>query len=694
MIIRVLCNSQITEEIDLSQEKHLQREGEKVTFLIGRSSQCHIVLDDIRVSREHAELILENSLWKIRQRKDNATLTVSGVEIKEKVLIDGDTISLGIFTLQIILSEKEKRVVKEQSEIIDNSPHEAMEEEAEVKAVEESIIQEEETGDESDEYLQEDTDEESEEVFDEFSDEDNTKIYKGFSLHSLEIFGENAPYDNYTLEESETFIGRDPKKCQIVLSDHEVSSIHAVVKKTGSSATLEDLQSSNGTLLNGKRINSAQLENGSEFVIGSTTFTYKAVLEILKKEEDRLMPVEENQSIEVEEILEVDGNIDDLNLADNAQIASSSSLFSKDALKDPEKRKKILMIVVALVGLWVLLDKESPPPKQVSKREQKQKKEEKRDATQQTIDEGPKLTKEQKIVLDQHYLLAKAAIEQGKYQETLFELEKVFQVVDDWKEAKQIKSLAEEGLALIEEQERKRKKEEERRRIALKVKALVTKAKEAVKERKEHFAQAIFGDILKLEPDNYDVLELKRELQFWKDEQEKKRLEEAAKKIAREKKEKALKPGKNYYTQKKWYRAILQFEKFLKIQDMDDDLILEGTTMLQISQQELVKITTPLLGSARALKRGQDLKGAYESYNKILFYNPGHEESLNEINRINSTLERRSRSVFIKGLIAENLSLFKEAKEKFQEVQQISPSDSAYYKKASDRLKKYFDEKD
>ena len=58
---------------------------------------------------------------------------------------------------------------------------------------------------------------------------------------------------------------------------------------------------------------------------------------------------------------------------------------------------------------------------------------------------------------------------------------------------------------------------------------------------------------------------------------------------------------------------------------------------------------------------------------------------------IRQRLEKRSMKVYREALIAESLSLFDEAKEKFQEVQQISPSDSQYYKKASDKLKNYFE---
>ena len=59
------------------------------------------------------------------------------------------------------------------------------------------------------------------------------------------------------------------------------------------------------------------------------------------------MPVEENQFVEVEEIVEV-GQDEAADLAVSTGVGigelgepESNSLFSKEALKDPEKRKKI-----------------------------------------------------------------------------------------------------------------------------------------------------------------------------------------------------------------------------------------------------------------------------------------------------------------------------------------------------------------
>ena len=692
-------------------------------LLIGRSRDCHIVLDDRKVSRIHAEIVSEETSWKIRAKNKDGMLDINGIVQEEKQLGHADILKAGPFDIKIELPvDILETAGVEQTETVSPSPTEgdgttleefATEgEEGEFAAEDEQeeFGTEAEEGDFSTEEGQDgfDTEGEGEGFSTEDEYEENTVVASGFASYTLEIFGEHAPYDAYKIEDAEVLIGRDPDKCHILLRDPEVSSLNTAIKKSDSQITIEDIESSNGTILNGKRINKAVLQHGDEFVIGSTSFSYKVKLDLLAGEEQRLMPVEENQSIEIEEIVEVEEDFEED--ASNQNIASptSQSLFSKEAMKDPEKRKKIMMIAVVLAGLWLVLEEEEPSPKKAAPQKEKMANNE-ADSTETTTEaatkrspsqdgqekalskQGTPLTKEQLEQIEQQYVLTKETFAQQKYQETLFELDKIFQVVDQWKESRQIEALAKEGLKKIEELEKKRKEEEERRQRAIRIQEMLTKAKKAVEERKVQLAGSFFAEILKLEPDNFDVPQLKLELDTWQEEEERKRVEAEAKKVERQRKVDQLSPGKNDYLQKKWYSAILRLESFLKISNMDEDLIKEATTMLEMSKAELKKLVDPLISKARSLREGQDLKGAYEHYNRALVFDPSTEEALNEVNRISEILNRRARNVYIEGLIAENLSMFKEAKEKFQEVQQISPSDSGYYKKASDKLRDYFD---
>ena len=205
------------------------------------------------------------------------------------------------------------------------------------------------------------------------------------------------------------------------------------------------------------------------------------------------------------------------------------------------------------------------------------------------------------------------------------------------------------------------------------------------------FAKNLFKEITRLDPENFDVTRLKLEVEAYEKEIERKRVEKAQKEAERKRQVQELAPGKSFYQRKDWYKAKLKLQDFLRLKGMDEDLVKDATRMLEESTRKLDSIVNPLLGKARSLKEGQDLKGAYELYLEILKYNPAHVESLNEMDEIRERLELRSKKVYREAIIAESLSLYDDAKEKFQEVQQISPTDSDYYKKATEKLKDYLD---
>jgi pSer/pThr/pTyr-binding forkhead associated (FHA) protein len=79
----------------------------------------------------------------------------------------------------------------------------------------------------------------------------------------------------YELGFGETLIGRNPTT-DITLLDEGASREHAIVlyDEEEQRWSIEDLQSTNGTKVNGKRVRSHQLEPGDEIQIGHTRFEF------------------------------------------------------------------------------------------------------------------------------------------------------------------------------------------------------------------------------------------------------------------------------------------------------------------------------------------------------------------------------------------------------------------------------------
>jgi pSer/pThr/pTyr-binding forkhead associated (FHA) protein len=750
VIISVFKDNQLVSSVSF--EREVAAGVFPVTFYIGRSADCHIVLDDKQVSRSLAQLSYDGKSWRIKKESSFGQLTVNGQIIEEKILVANDVIGAGKFSLSVdglssstiapvfddvALQEEKSSLVTPMIDRDDSHTETVMEEEIvpvtdgpESFPVAEDISDDISTDTEddfggSDGFLNEESsplDEESQSeesgfedseysavgddgfevaaLDDEDDSDDGTRVINAFATTYFEIDGEFAPYDKFVLDKAQVYVGRDPEKCQIVLQDPEVSSIHALIKKNNVTCTIEDLQSANGTLVNGQRTNKIELTNGDEVVIGSTTLTLRITSEFVKEEEDRLMPVEDNQVVEVEEIVEVDTTFSEGDLPEGEtgfgdMGAKSQSLFTKDALKDPEKRKKILYIVVGLMLLWTFMDDgEQPASKQSEKtgeaKNQNLLKPEEEKAEQKSLT-GKPLTKEELEFVDSTYLLAKELIDATKYTEAIFELEKIFQVTPEYKNARQLYEIAKSAVRKLEEIAEKERQEKERRLRMEKVKELVERAKVAVKERETSLAEGLFNEIIGLDPENFEVSRLKLEVDAYKREQERLAIEKAQKEAERKRQVDAMAPGKNFYLKKEWFNSIQKLESFLTEKNLDEDLIAEASKMLAESKENLNGLVAPLLGKARSLREGQDLKGAYEFYNQILKYDPASIEALNEMDEIRERLTARSRKIYREAIISESLSLFQDAKEKFQEVQQVSPSDSEYYRKATEKLKEYLE---
>jgi len=744
--ITVSKNNNILNVIDLGEMVYL---GEGSTFLIGRSQDCHIALDDKKISREQAKIDFNGKAWEITNLSNYVSVTVNNQPVTGTILLnDNDLIQVDSFHLKVSDLSIDEAVVAEtpmeddipdveelepQTEVMEPTQTEITEEEAEIEtallnrdedegespdAGNTQFVSLDELAPESDGFTEEGSSEDefsgdgefsedgfSEEGYEDYDDEysedgdyavdqfddgdgagESTQLFSGFAKFSLELFGEHVPYDTYNIKDAETFIGRDPEKCQIVLQDPEVSSVHAVIKKNNITCTLEDLQSANGTLLNGKRINSKEVTNGDEFVIGGSTFTVRVGSEFIDSQQDSLMPVEENQMVEVEEVLEVgedDEDYDDLlEEGEEGEAAPSTGGKGLKAMwNDPAQRKKLIYGGVILAGVMMFLPDggdEAKKPKANTKKA----------VVEKPLKPGEvKLTKEQAEQAEALYQLAQSFLEEKKYPEALIQLDKLFLIKKDYKQSQQLYQLVKDELKILEKLEADRRKEIEKAKRKKKVADLLVKATKAVDEKNVTVARALFTKIRDIEPENYDVTSLELEINAWDKERKRKELEEAQKIAERKRMENSLKPARNLFLREEWFNSVGALEKFLTEKDMDKDLVEEATQMLKKAKAKLAEVVNPLLGKARSLREGEDLKGAYGAYNEILKYDPTLSEALNELDDIRLTLTKRARKTYREGLISESLGQYEEAREKFQEVQQIAPSDNDYYKKATDRLR-------
>ena len=75
------------------------------------------------------------------------------------------------------------------------------------------------------------------------------------------------------LEQRRSVLGRS-RDADVQIEDANVSRRHAEIVQEGSAYWLVDLGSTNGTEVDGKRVQRARLDNGSRFTLGETTVTF------------------------------------------------------------------------------------------------------------------------------------------------------------------------------------------------------------------------------------------------------------------------------------------------------------------------------------------------------------------------------------------------------------------------------------
>ena len=92
-------------------------------------------------------------------------------------------------------------------------------------------------------------------------------------MPSLFVYRGNNQGVRFELEDEVLGLGRDVSNA-IQLHDTEVSRRHAIIRRTGDSYSLTDLGSSNGTFVNGKRVDTHELISGDEVQLGSTQMLF------------------------------------------------------------------------------------------------------------------------------------------------------------------------------------------------------------------------------------------------------------------------------------------------------------------------------------------------------------------------------------------------------------------------------------
>ncbi len=534
-----------------------------------------------------------------------------------------------------------------------------------------------------------------------------------------------ANVSSLEINKDEISIGRG-KNCDIVLTDKKSSRKHTVIRKQGVNFLVVDLQSANGTYLNGVKIQEQSLSGDDVIKIGDTEIQFRVMsLDYEEKKNDFLsIPSESTpsgaQSDNVRGSLKLDnmppssngrtnplqsyvagGALASQNLSrtqPGISMAGMSGLPSarrKTTLKDRFNElstigKAMVVILAAMFVLWFLEEEPSVQPNSGGPKRDIAAKKPGGPNVARTFE---KLSPEEKNIVKKSFEAAKVHYKAFNYDQSLFEIRKIFNYVDDYVEdgdsARDLEQYSMEGKRRLDAnaEDKKRKEDEENRKKRL---AELETDIEALMESKDYEqAKALFSDVVALDPENAKVERWKQMIEEFYDI---KRQEEINKQRQTEINDNARTILVQAQELKKEGKCLAALDKAYSIRALvvSDKKILRSTTAIVTDcKQDIETRLGPLLAEAKTAEDSGDVVVAYKQYKKATEVDPKDKRGFQGMERIRSRLHEKAKVAYTEAVIAESYSDFEMAKKKYLECLDIAPQGDIYLERAKRKLARY-----
>jgi pSer/pThr/pTyr-binding forkhead associated (FHA) protein/tetratricopeptide (TPR) repeat protein len=543
---------------------------------------------------------------------------------------------------------------------------------------------------------------------------------------------------DYAIDKDEIFIGRG-KDCDVILTDKKVSRKNTQLIRSGNVVSIKDLESVNGTYVNGKKVTEVVLSGGDKIKIGDAEFEFRADQPGYSEQEKDFLSVppitESTGPAELPPFQMDGGGMPMLGVAADAVGAPAQAMPADpallqppvDAVVDPNAaiagiagisnsvtgKKKSLMekfralpkqrqwIVIGLViafGYFFFLDDEDPvvAPNQKQGQVKKGAKGKKKEGETASKDEShmarpfSALSKEKQQFVRTQHKLAFEYFQHQDFANALTAIKPIFEYVDDFEDSREIMRYAEDGIRQMKIiAEEKAKKEAEEAKIR-KITELLNKARELMDKKKYAEATSVFNDIIVIDPENAQVTQWQAKIREYEEE---KRVEAQKKQVQAEISGQAwavYKEGVALHQKGQLRKALAIFSKVKSIGAVDARPARLAEEQIKSIRNEIQTQLEPVLKDGKDKEDSQDFVGAMASYTQALAIEPDSPEGKKGLDRVKVILNERAKALYTEAVLAESYSDFATAKKKFQQCSETAPKDSVYHDRSIRKLARYF----
>lgn len=698
---------------------------------IGRGESCQIRLDDRAVSRLHAVFRIVTDGVRVEKKSSFTPLLLNGVECVESLLKEGDVLSIGPYSIRIAFQTVSEQsleplvgvTVSASGESV-VSPDQNAAPLSDIQSFDPPIP------DPPIEPAIEEKQSVNSPEIEGFDNDAATRVLSENRLKARLIFPKgSANVTEYEIQKDEITIGRG-KDCDVVIHEKKSSRQHVMIRREGINFTIKDLGSGNGTFVNNLQITEQPLTSDDVIRIGDLEFNLEILDEVyLEMEKD--FPVESLESMQLpEDGLQLENEVAQLHETHQtepieqivppiSQPSGFTAGMGIPGIAEPEKaapqgvrgyyikyirnfktletRQKVV-VAAMVVGLFALLffddEEESVNTKKSNRKVASAA------VSPAPVKEGNALlglTEDQKRDLEAWHNLAFDYYKNREYDKSIFEIKKIFQLVPDYKDAKEIERYAFEGKRKLEALEEERKKKEEEAELRLRIQKLVEEAQEKLDAKNYEELKDIISQILAQEPDNSEVSKFRSEIRAYEDSirqaEELKRVQAEINGQLMDKFASAMALKK----EGKCYSAIEEFRRVLEgLQEgyLNPKLKARSLAMIRSCKASIVKRREPVLKEAEAREAAGEYFKALELYRKLIRIDSHHPAGYAGVNRVSGYLHEKAKAAYTEGVLAESYSDFVTSKKKFQECMEIAPKEDIYYQRAQSKLSRYFKQGD
>ncbi|MGZ3775264.1 MAG: FHA domain-containing protein [Pseudobdellovibrionaceae bacterium] len=657
------------------------------SYVAGRKEDCDIVLQAEKgISREHFKLFFENDGWHVQVVSRYGEVIYNGQMAQQFTLESGSQFSIPPYEFDFSTANEE---------LSPSSSHEFSHGGGHLPALTNAGV-----------------------VANAYEgNEEKTVIGVAPLVAYIKVVDkENEAKEIIRLDAGESWIaGRDPS-CHIQIRDQRVSRRQFEIRKVGPQYVIIDLESVNGTLLNGTPISATDpvsIKSGDSICV-LNNFLYFELHDAYFKERlesVKLSPINSLVATSHEALPEKYQNQSHelMHHQDMAPMPYQSQMqypafpnagsglpadggiHTKKKFDFEKNRPKLIIgaIVILTLAYFFSDDGEEarkPPHASVAA------------APGSPQEMFAKLKPEQQALVRQRYKDAKNLYMQGKYQLAQDEIVKLQELVPDYEDIKEIDRLSKEAI-FIQGQQR-RQEEIEKAKVETEEK-IQKQANECQKKINPAITMAQLEDclspILQFNPEHPRILALKAQVESLIAQKEAKEAEKVAYQSQVAKLKSLYEHAHSIEKKGKPLDAIAAYEKVLGV-NLPDPHGLKSQIKRNIAsiRQTMNSKTASLQAEADKYYQAQNLKGAILALRKARVLDPANPAYPDKIDQYTTELRKEMMKYYQEGILEESFgnldggeSKNGGAKEKWKKILDLDIPEGEYYRKAFIKLKKY-----